>query len=174
MKRVPRLGTAVHLQELFYRKQMNGSPAGVPRKNVQGGANAAIRQRRPPTGHLSEITSERHEKYLLFGELFASAAPPSSRGLRALFKVFFQRRVLRQAGFRRTSLECRGVILNDHGVQRRRFGAKHCPERTEAKTPMKEDDGGTNPHRRGRCPRNGLRICIRPERIHGVVRHPKK
>ena len=124
-----------------------------------------------PTGHLSEGTSERQQKGLLFGALFASAAPPCSRELRALFRFFFQRRVLRPAGFRRTPPWCRSVI--DHGVQRRRFGAKPGPERTEAQTPMKEDDGGTNVHRRERCPRNGPRICIRPEQIHGVVRHPE-
>ena len=90
-------------------------------------------------------------------------------------RFFFHRRVLHPAGFRRTPPWCRGVISNDHSVQRRRFGEKPGPERTEAQTPMKEDDGRTNPHRRGRCPRNGrmLRNNGISERIPGVVRHPE-
>ena len=82
MQQVPHAGTALHLQEFFRIEPASDqqrellevrrgfafgkAPAIVPTKNVQGDANAAIRQRRPPIGHLSEGTYERRKKGLLF------------------------------------------------------------------------------------------------------------
>ena len=173
MERVPRPGTAVHLQEFLHREQMNGSPAaGTPpcahelrairwtrlgfkeecprSRECNDQATQADRQdifpkERPNVRKKGEV-SERFQR---------PVRRPVPAGSGRYSGFFFHRRVLRPTGFRRTPPWCRGVISTDHGVQRTRFGAKPGPERTEAQTPMKEDVRRTSPHGRGRCTRNG-------------------
>ena len=79
MERMPRPGTAIHLQEVFHREQMKGSPApGIPPcahelravwPTRSGSKEECPKSRESrdegnagrPKGHLSEGTSEHQE-----------------------------------------------------------------------------------------------------------------
>ena len=181
MERVPRPGTAVHLQEFLHREQMNGSPAaGTPPCAHEPRAirwtRLGFKEECPRWRECSDQAAQTNRQ-----DIFPKERPnvrkkgkvserfprpvrrPVPAGSGRYSGFFFHRRFLRPAGFRRTPLWYQGVIWSDHGVQRRRFSTRISHEMREEKTRKKGITDAQNPYRRGLCTQKKLCDCIRPK-----------
>ena len=151
---MPRAGTAVHLQEVFHREQVNGPTAHRMPLCARGlravfGSRSGFKEECPRSREC-RVQATQTDRQDIFPKKrpnvrekgkFRSVrrAPRAALCSRAQGGIRFisfngalwaQRRGEDLPGFRRAPPWCRGVISNDHGVQQRRFGAKPGPERT--------------------------------------------
>ena len=145
---MPRPGTAVHLQEVAHREQLNGSPApGIPpcahELKAVWPTRSGFKEECPRSRESREQATQADRKDIFpkerpnirktvkFGTPFASGAPPCARGLRAVFRVFL-----------RTLRKHRGAakMLREHS------GAGRALRKHRMLPPSREHSGSTAEH----------------------------